>query len=118
MTGKSTVDTDTPGPFYEIRRYFAHPGRRDELQLMDELVLPFMTEQGMHITASFIDAGDPNAYIWMRRFDNEADRVARSRAVYEHPDWTTVLGPKVLALMDASAAAITEAIPTSSSPLT
>lgn len=119
MTGTPTADSEARGSFYEIRRYFAHPGRRDELvQLMDELILPFMTEQGMQVTASFIDADDANAYIWMRRFDDEADRVVRSKAVYEHAEWTDVLGPKVLSLMDHSAAVITEAVPTSSSPLT
>jgi hypothetical protein len=85
---------------------------------MDELILPFMTEQGVQVTASFVDAEDPNAYIWMRRFENEEDRVIRSKAVYEHAEWTDVLGPKVLSLMDHSAAVITEAVPTSSSPLT
>lgn len=114
-----TADADASRPFYEIRRYCAHPGRRDELvQLMDDLILPFMTENGIQVTASFIDADDPNTYIWIRRFDNESDRIARYEAVYEHPDWTTVLGPKVLILMDAAAAVVNRVVATSSSPLT
>lgn len=111
--------SDASESFYEIRRYRAHPGRRDELvQLMDDLILPFMVEHGVQVTASFTDADDPNAYVWIRRFDNESDRLARYEAVYEHLEWITVLGPKVLALMDDSAAVVTRAVPTSSSPLT
>ena len=95
--------SEAQAPFYEIRRYRAHPGRRADLvRVMQEQVIPFMSEQGMDVTASFVDAEDPDAYVWMRRFAGESDRVARCAAVYEHPRWEAEIGPAVLAVMDAS----------------
>ncbi|MGW3063610.1 hypothetical protein ACWDA8_08845, partial [Streptomyces sp. NPDC001130] len=42
--------------YYEIRRYQAQPGRREEwVRYMEDVVLPFQTSLGMDVTASFID---------------------------------------------------------------
>ena len=118
MSGAPASTPEGSGAFYEIRRYRAHPGRRADLvRVMEDQVLPFMTEKGMDVTASFIDEQDPDAYVWIRRFAHEQDRVARCAAVYEHPRWSAEIGPAVLALMDASAAVVTRAVPTSASPL-
>lgn len=104
--------------FYEIRRYQAHPGRRDELvRCMEDVVLPFMRSRGMSVTGSFIDEQDLDGYVWIRRFDSEADRVAQYAAVYQDEQWTAEIGPRVLALMDPQKAVITRALPTRESPM-
>jgi hypothetical protein len=70
--------------FYEIRRYQASPGRRDEwVRYMEEVVIPFQESQGMTVVASFVDEKDPDGYVWMRRFQDEEERVRLYRAVYE-----------------------------------
>ncbi|WP_374947983.1 NIPSNAP family protein [Agreia sp.] len=105
-------------PFYEIRRYRVFSDRRAEfVTLMEDRVIPFMVERGMDVVASFIDDEDPDAYVWMRRFANEADRAVLYAAVYDHPHWTDELAPAVFALIDVPAAVITRAVPTPRSAL-
>ena len=54
--------------FYEIRRYQAVPGRRDEwVRYMEDVVIPYQQSHGMTVTASFVDEEDPDGYIWIRR---------------------------------------------------
>ena len=112
------ADVSRTTAFYEIRRYQAHPGRRDDLVLcMEDEVLPFVRSRGMTVTGSFNDKQDPDGYVWIRRFDSEADRVAQYAAVYQDEQWTAEIGPRVLALMDPEKAVITRAIPTRQSPM-
>ena len=104
--------------FYEIRRYQAHQGLRDDLvRCMEDVVLPFVRSRGMSVTGSFIDEQDPDGYVWIRRFDSEADRAAQYAAVYQDEQWTAEIGPRVLALMDPEKAVITRALPTPQSPM-
>lgn len=103
---------------YEIRRYQAHPGRRGELvKIMEDVVLPFVRSRGMSVTGSFTDEQDPDVYVWIRRFDSEADRVAQYTAVYEDQQWRSKIGPAVLALMNPDKAVIIRALPTLQSPM-
>jgi len=112
------ADVSRTTAFYEIRRYQAHRGRRDDLVLcMEDEVLPFVRSRGMTVTGSFNDEQDPDGYVWIRRFDSEADRVAQYAAVYQDEQWTAEIGPRVLALMDPEKAVITRAIPTRQSPM-
>lgn len=112
------ADANGATAFYEIRRYQAYQGRRDDLmQCMEDVVLPFVRSRGMSVTGSFRDEQDPDGYVWIRRFDSEADRVARYAAVYEDERWTTEIGPAVLALMDPEKAVITRVVPTGQSPM-
>lgn len=112
------ADVSRTTAVYEIRRYQAHPGRRDDLVLcMEDEVLPFVRSRGMTVTGSFNDEQDPDGYVWIRRFDSEADRVAQYAAVYQDEQWTAEIGPRVVALMDPEKAVITRAIPTRQSPM-
>lgn len=117
-TQAADADVDRTTAFYEIRRYQAHPGRRDDLvRCMEDVVLPFVRSRGMNVTGSFNDEQDPDGYLWIRRFDSEADRVTQYAAVYEDQQWTAEIGPRVLALMDPAKAVITRAVPTPQSPM-
>ena len=112
------ADVSLTTGFYEIRRYQAHPGRRSDLvRCMEDVVLPFVRSRGMSVTGSFSDQQDPDGYVWIRRFDSEADRVAKYAAVYQDELWTAEIGPRVLALMDPEKAVITRAHPTGQSPM-
>lgn len=82
--------------FYEIRRYQTRPGRRDDwVRYMEDVVMPFQQAKGMTVIASFIDEEDEDGYVWIRRFEDENDRVTRYAAVYEDPEWHEHIGPTV-----------------------
>lgn len=78
--------------FYEYRRYTLKPGQRDTwVQLMHGEILPYQTARGMQVVASFTDDTDPDAYIWIRRFESEAQREALYAATYDTDTWRDLL---------------------------
>jgi hypothetical protein len=104
--------------FYEIRRYQAQPGRRDDwVRYIEEVVIPFQESQGMTVVASFVDEEDPDGYVWLRRFEDEEDRVRLYRAVYESDRWRQEIGPRVGELIIREKIHVTRAIPTPASGL-
>lgn len=104
--------------FYELRRYQIQPGRRDEwVRAMETVILPFQSSKGMVVTASFIDEENPDVYIWMRRFEDEADRLALYAAVYESDEWTKQILPTYGHLLIREQNVITRLVPTAKSPI-
>jgi hypothetical protein len=104
--------------FYEIRRYQIQPGRRDEwVRYMEETIIPFQTEQGMTIVGSFTDEEDDNAYVWIRRFDDEDQRVALYAAVYQSDRWREEISQVVGKLMIREKMVVTRVVPTAASGL-
>ncbi len=92
----------------EIRRYFAFPGRRDELaDYMDRVVIPFHREKGVEVSASLLDREDDDAYIWIRQFDDVEDSEQKYHAIYEDPIWIETMAPIVTQLMDPQRSVIT-----------
>jgi len=76
--------------FYEIRHYQTEPGRRDEwVRYMEDVVIPYQQSKGMTVTASFVDDEDPDGYVWIRRFDDEANRAALYAATHDDPGGPT-----------------------------
>jgi len=74
--------------FYELRRYQTRPGRRDEwVRYMEDVIIPFQVSKGMVITASFIDEGDEDGFVWIRRFEDEAQRERLYAATYGSDRW-------------------------------
>ncbi|GHH27750.1 NIPSNAP family protein [Lentzea cavernae] len=75
--------------FYEIRTEHARAGLGAELALyMDEIVIPLHQERGMTVVGSF--AGAEDTFVWIRRFEDEADRERVLDAVHGHPRIGTV----------------------------
>lgn len=104
--------------FYEIRRYQTRPGRRDEwVHYMEAVVIPFMTSKGMSVTASFTDEEDQDGYVWIRRFDDEAQRDELYAAVYESDRWRDEMRPVVQDLLIPEKSVVTRAVPTPRSAL-
>lgn len=104
--------------FYEIRRYQSQPGRRDEwVRYMEDVVIPFQQSKGMTVTASFIDEQDADGYVWIRRFESEAEREALYAAVYDSEEWKNEVGPPVYEMLIAEKSVVTRAVPTPASPL-
>ena len=78
--------------FYEIRTEHARPGLGAELaQYMDEAVIPLHEEMGMTVVGSFSAADDENTFVWIRRFEDAADRERVLDAVHSHPRCTVVV---------------------------
>jgi hypothetical protein len=72
--------------FYEIRTEHARAGRGAELaRYMAETVIPLHQEMGMHVVGTFTVLGDEDAFVWIRRFEDAADRERVLDAVHRHP---------------------------------
>ena len=98
---------------YEIRRYQARPGRRQEwVRYMEDVVIPFQQSGGMDVNASFIDEEDPDGYIWIRRFEDEAQRAALYAAVYESDRWKQEIAPAVTDLLLLDRSVVARVVPT------
>jgi hypothetical protein len=99
--------------FYELRRYRIYPGKMDEwLTLMENEIIPFQVSCGMVISASFRGETDDSVYVWMRRFESEAQREAQYQKVYDSERWKKDIGPRVGELIDIDAIEVTRLLPT------
>ena len=73
--------------FYELRQYFVRPGKMDEwVKIMEEEIIPFQVSKGMVICGSFRGETDESAYFWLRRFNSEAELVAK----LSHPNTVNI----------------------------
>jgi hypothetical protein len=98
---------------FELRQYQTYPGQRDRLvEVMEREVMPFQVSKGMVIVGSFIGEEDPDAYVWIRRFDDEAQRVAQYAAVYESDHWKNEIAPKFVDVLMREKINVTRLIPT------
>ena len=99
--------------FYELRQYRIHPGRMDEwVEFMETDIIPFQASKGMVVTGSWRGEEDDTVYVWMRRFESEAERERLCREVYESEHWQEVVMPRVTELVDRSGTRITRLTPT------
>jgi hypothetical protein len=96
-----------------VRQYQVQPGKMAEwLKVMEEEIIPFQVSKGMVICGSFRGETDDSVYVWLRRFDSEAQREALYKAVYETDYWKNTIAPKVGNLLDRSAMVVTRLVPT------
>jgi hypothetical protein len=99
--------------FYELRQYKVLPGRMDGwVRMMEQEIIPFQVAKGMVITGSFRGEKDDSVYVWLRRFESEAEREALYKAVYESDHWKSHIAPRIPEYLDRSAMVITRIVPT------
>src|SRR6201987_1564295 len=104
--------------FYELGQYKVRPGKMDEwVRIMEEEIIPFQISKGMVICGSFRGEADDSVYVWMRRFESEAQREALYKAVYESDHWKNEILPHVTNCLDRSAMVVTRIIPTAKSTI-
>ncbi|SEF37569.1 NIPSNAP protein [Amycolatopsis pretoriensis] len=102
--------------FYEIRTEHARPRRGAELaRYLDETVVPLHRELGMAVVGSFTVAGDEDAVVWIRRFDDDADRERTLDAVHRDPRCAALAG--TVAALTGEPASTVRLVPTAGSPL-
>lgn len=103
---------------FELRQYQAKPGKRDDfVRLMEAEIIPFQVSKGMVIVGSFTGEEDDNLYVWIRRFDDEAQRVAQYEAVYQSDYWVDDVSPRVGELLHRDTISVTRMNPTALSML-
>ena len=99
--------------FYELRQYRTKPGQRQNwVDFMEEVIIPFQVSKGMVIAGSFVGEEEDDLYIWMRRFDDEAQREQLYEAVYQSDEWTNEIAPKVGEMLDRDKIVVTRIEPT------
>ena len=99
--------------FYELRQYKVRPGKLAEwVRIMEEEIIPFQVSKGMVICGSFRGESDDSVYVWLRRFESEAQREALYKAVYESEFWKTKIAPRVPDYLDREKMVITRMVPT------
>ena len=104
--------------FYELRQYEVRPGKMAEwLTLMEEEIIPLQVAKGMVIPGSFRGETDDSVYIWLRRFESEAEREKLYAAVYDDPHWQTSISPRIGELINRETTRIQRIVPTSRSVL-
>ena len=99
--------------FYELRQYKVLPGKMDEwLSFMEGTIIPFQVAQGMVITGSFRGEEDDSVYVWLRRFESEAECERLYAAVYGSDAWKNEIGPRVGELIDRESISVQRIVPT------
>ena len=102
--------------FYEHRQYKVLPGKMDEwIRIMEDEIIPFQVSKGMVICGSFQGEEDDSVYIWLRRFESEAQREELYKVVYESDYWKTEIAPRVPEYLDRPNNVVTRIIPTTKS---
>ena len=82
--------------FFELRQYQVRPGKQAEfVKMMEEEIIPFQVKVGMTILGSFTGETDDSVYVWIRRFNDEAERERLYEAVYQSEYWEKEIGPRV-----------------------
>ena len=99
--------------FFELRQYRTKSGQRDRwVSFMEEVIIPFQVSKGMVITGSYVGEEEEDLYIWMRRFESEAERESLYKAVYESDTWKNDIAPKIPEMLDRDKIVVTRIEPT------
>ena len=65
---------------------------------MEEDIIPVQVSKGMVILGSFVGREEDDLYVWIRRFENEAQNAPLYQAVYQSDYWKNEVAPKIPAM--------------------
>ena len=98
---------------FELRQYHVRPGQRDNwVKCMEEEIIPFQVKMGMVILGSFVGEDDDSVYVWIRRFESEAERKRLYDAVYQSDYWKSEISPRVPTMIDREKIKVTRLVAT------
>ena len=98
---------------FKLRQYKVNPGRQaDWVRIMEEQVIPFQTSKGMVAVGSFVGEEDESVHVWIRRFENEAERERLYEAVFQSEHWKNEIAPRIEGMLDSEAMQVTRLTPT------
>jgi hypothetical protein len=60
----------------------------------------------------FRGEADDSVFVWLRRFESEAQRAELYAKVYESEFWKTKMAPRIPEYLDRSAIVVTRIVPT------
>ena len=104
--------------FYELRQYKVLDGQMENwLKVMQEEIIPFQVGKGMVIAGSFRGEDDDSVYVWIRRFESEAERERLYDEVYGSDYWKDDVSPRLSSMLDRDAMVVTRLTPTEMSIL-
>ena len=99
----STLAAEAGLGLFELRRYLAVPGRREELISMFEAhFLDAYERAGAVILGTFRDLDHPDRWVWIRAFANEAGRDAALEGFYGGETWVSRAAACNATIADAS----------------
>jgi hypothetical protein len=102
--------------FFELRQYRTRPGQRENwVRFAEEEIIPFQISKGMVIVGSWTGEQEDDLFVWMRRFDSEAERERLYAAVYDSDHWKNTIAPQIPAMLDRDRMVITRIEPTAKS---
>lgn len=83
----------------EIRTYTLQPGRREEfVAFFENDVMPAMQDVGMSLYGPFVSEEDPNVFVYLRTFRDEAQRHQQASAFYASDAWLGSMRDRALAM--------------------
>lgn len=86
-------------PVFELRQYDIFEGQLDRwVEYMDSTIIPFQRSLGFVVVGSWYSR-EKNQYIWIRRFESEAERERLYKVAYEHEFWLNDALPVVLEML-------------------
>ena len=89
--------------FFELREYRTLPGKRqDWVDYMERTVIPFQVSKGMVVVGSFVGLEEDDLYVWIRRFEDEAELERLHEAVHGSDTWKNEISPKIPEMIDRS----------------
>ena len=87
----------------EMRTYRIMPGQRERwIEFMEGEIIPFFVSHGNTVLGSFLGTEEEDLYIWIRRFDSEAERERVRTAVRESSHWRDNIAPVLPELIDTA----------------
>lgn len=85
----------------ELRTYRTKPGLRDRfLDIFRARTVPEHARLGMPITGPFTAIDDPDAFVFLRRFPDEATREAVKARFHEGALWRDELEAALMPMLD------------------
>ena len=104
--------------FFEIRQYKIRPGKMDAwLQLMHKEIVPFQVSHGVVFCGSYRGEEDDSVYVWIRRFESEAERERLYKEIYQSAHWVNELAGRIEEVMDREGMVVHRVVATALSPM-